>query len=86
VNDVNFVLFQKAREPAKLRDKIPIVEARERILGNLSEAESIGFGAQPSLVLQTREPHAATPTIMQLADKLKRQALAAALLETVDYV
>jgi hypothetical protein len=86
VNDVNLVLFQKVTEPSKLPDKIPIIEARERVLWNFSEAEPICFGAQRSFVLQTREPHAATPALVQLSHELKSHALAAALLEAVDHV
>src|SRR5713226_8257125 len=86
VNYVNLVLFQKAREPAKLRDEILIIEARERVLGNLSGTESIRFVAQRSFVLQTRQPHAAAPALVQLSHELKGLALSATLLETVDHV
>jgi hypothetical protein len=86
MNDVNLVLFQKASEPAKLRYEIPIIEAGERIFWNLSEAESICLIAQRSVVLQTREPHTATPVLVQLSHKLERHALAATLLEAVDHV
>src|SRR5712692_1845804 len=86
VNYVDFILGQEARKPAQLRDEIPIIEAGERILGNFSEAESIRFAAQRSFVLQTREPHAATPALVQLSHQLKRLALAAALLEAVNHV
>src|SRR5712692_869612 len=86
VNYVDFILGQEARKPAQLRDEIPIIEAGERILENFSEAQSIRFAAQRSLVLQTREPHAGTPAFVQLSHKLKRLALAAAILEAVNHV
>ena len=86
VNYVNLVLFQEAREPAKLRNEVAIIEARERILGNLSEAESICFAAQRSFVLQTGEPYAATLALVQLSHKLKGLALAATLFEAVNHV
>src|SRR5258707_7884068 len=86
VNDVDLILFQEACQPAQLPNEVAIIEARQRILGNLTEAESIRFAAQRSFVLQTRQAHAGASALVQLSHKLEGLALAATLLKAVDHV
>jgi hypothetical protein len=45
-DDADIILSEKVPESPKLDDKIPIVEAGERILENLTGSDEIRFAAQ----------------------------------------
>src|SRR5205085_827415 len=84
VNYVDAILFYMANESAKLLQKIQIIEARQRVFVNFSNAKLFRVRSQRTSVLQAGEVHATVSAEMQLAQELQRLALAAALLEAVD--
>ena len=84
VHDVDVVLFQESREAAKLFCEIQIVEARQPIFRNFTDAQSFRIRAQRTFVLQTRNADIASATLVELSQQLQSLTLAATLLETVD--
>jgi hypothetical protein len=80
VNHVDLVFFDITDEAAELFHEIQIVEARQRIFMNLTDAKLFGLLPERSAILKTGQPHAHFTT-MQLSQQLQRLALAATLLK-----
>ena len=83
VHKANLTLIQETNKATKLFDCVRVVEARERVLRNVAQAQPFDFAPQNAPRIEASKFNVKTSVLFQLAHELYGLALSASLIKAV---